>query len=111
MAVNVVSVMGDVDLATAPKLEERLLDATQDATGGVIVDLTACSFLDSSGLTALLATRGRLEGSNRSLGLVLTNPSLMRTFEITQCDELFEIYPSLDVAVNGNGKRSGNGLG
>ncbi len=99
---RVISVLGDVDLATAPKLEEQLLDATQDETGGVIVDLTGCSFLDTSGLAALLATRDRLEGSNRSLGLVLSNPSVMRIFEMTQCHELFEIYPSLRVAVNGN---------
>jgi hypothetical protein len=33
----------------------------------------------------------------------------MRIFEITEYDELFEIYPSLRVAVSGNG--NGNGLG
>ena len=105
----VVSVIGDVDLATVPKLEQELLDATEDGKCGVIVDLTGCSFLDSRGLGALLATRGRLEDSNRSLALVLSNPSVMRIFEITEYDELFEIYPSLRVAVNGNG--NGNGLG
>ena len=79
--------------------------------GEVIVDLTGCSFLDSRGLGALVATRARLEHSNRRLALVLSNPSVMRIFQITQFDELFEIYPSLAAAVNGNGNGNGNGSG
>jgi anti-sigma B factor antagonist len=99
----VVSVSGEVDLATAPALERTLLDAAEDWTGEVIVDLTCCSFLDSRGLTALLATRGRLARSNRSLGLVLSNPNVLKIFQITGFDQIFEIYPSLGAAVNGNG--------
>ena len=103
----VISVMGEVDLATAPALEETMLGVAEEGTGEVIVDLTACSFLDSRGLRALIATRGRLEHSNRRLALVLSNPSVMRVFQITQFDELFEIYPSLAAAVDGS--RNGNG--
>ena len=98
-----VSVSGEVDLATAPALERTLLDTAEDRTGEVIVDLTCCSFLDSRGLTALLATRGRLAHSNRSLGLVLSNPNVLKIFQITGFDQIFEIYPSLGAAVNGNG--------
>ena len=107
----VVSVMGEVDLATAPAFEQTLLGVAEDGTGEVIVDLTGCSFLDSRGLGALIATRGRLERSNRRLAVVLSNPSVMRIFQITQFDELFEIYPSLAAAVNVNGNGNGNGHG
>jgi anti-sigma B factor antagonist len=103
-----VSVLGEVDLATAPAFAQTLLGATEDWTGEVIVDLTGCSFLDSRGLGALLATRGRLEHSNRRLALVLSNRSVMRIFQITQFDELFEIYPTLAAAVNGNGNGNGH---
>ena len=91
--------MGEVDLATALALEQTLLGAVEDAKGEVIVDFTGCSFLDSRGLRALIATRARLERSNRRLALVLSNPSVLRIFKITQCDQLFEIYPSLRAAV------------
>ena len=107
----VVSVMGEVDLATAHVFEQTLLGAAEDGTGEMIVDLTGCSFLDSRGLGALLATRGHLERSNRRLALVLSNPSVMRIFQITRSDELFEIHPSLAAAVNGNGNSNGNGRG
>ena len=97
--VPVVSVIGEVDLATAPVLERTLRDAAEAQTGEVIVDLTCCSFLDSRGLTALLATSKRLAHSDRSLGLVLSNPNVLKIFEITGFDQIFEIYPSLGAAM------------
>jgi anti-anti-sigma regulatory factor len=38
------------------------------------------------------------------MALVLSNPSVMRIFRLTQCDRLFEIHPTLAAAVNGNGR-------
>ena len=109
----VVSVMGEVDLATAPALAQTLLAAAEDWTGEVIVDLTDCGFIDARGLHALVSTRARLERSNRALTLVLSNPNVLRIFHITHVDELFEIYPSLHAAVDGraNGNRNGHGHG
>jgi anti-anti-sigma factor len=96
----VVSVMGEVDRVTATALEQALLGVAEDQSGEVIVDLTCCSFLDSRGLNALVETRARLERSHRPLALVLSNPNVLRIFQITGCDELFEIYPSLGAAVD-----------
>ena len=100
----VVSVMGEVDMATAPALEQALLDAAEDrtGTGEVIVDLTGCSFLDSRGLTTLIEARERLERSNRPLAVVLSNPNVLMIFKITGFDGVFEIYPSL-AAAGGDG--------
>jgi anti-sigma B factor antagonist len=105
----VVSVIGEIDLATAPAFEQALLGVAEDRTGEVIVDLTGCTFLDSMGLRALIATRARLERSNRPLALVLSNPSVLKIFQITGFEDLFEIYPSLAAAVEGNGNGNGNG--
>ena len=98
-----VSVLGEVDVSTVAAFARTLLAATEDGTGEVIVDLTGCSFLDSRGLGALVATKGRLEDSNRRLALVLSNPSVMRIFQIMRFDQVFEIHPTLAAAVNGNG--------
>jgi anti-sigma B factor antagonist len=103
----VVSVMGEVDLATSPALEQTLLEVDGDRAGEMIVDLSGCSFLDSSGMRALLATRERCEQSSKRQALVLSNPIVMKIFQLTNFDELFEIYPTVDAAVNGNG--NGNG--
>jgi anti-sigma B factor antagonist len=102
----VVSVMGEIDIATAPAFEQTLLGVAEDRTGDVIVDLTGCSFLDSRGLTALIATRARLERAHRPLALVLSNPNVLKIFRLTGFDQQFHIYPSLGAAVVAAG--SGN---
>ena len=105
----VVSVIGDVDHASARAFEQTLLDVTGGPADEVIVDLSCCSFLDSWGLGALMTTKGRLEHSNRRMALVLSNPNVMRIFQITQFDQLFEIYPTLAAAVDRNGNGNGHG--
>ncbi len=97
----VVSVMGDVDVATAPALEHTLRGAADDQTHEVIVDLTGCTFLDAQGLGALVATKRRLERSNRRLALVLSAPNALPIFRITQFDRPFEIHPSSGACGNG----------
>jgi anti-sigma B factor antagonist len=89
----VVYVMGEVDAATAPALERTLENVA--GSDKLIVDLTGCSFLDSRGLRVLVAAKGRLERSDRSLALVLSNPSVMRVFELTGSRGSFDFYPSL----------------
>ena len=105
----VVRVMGEVDLATAPALEEALLGVCDDRMGAVIVDLTGCTFLDSSGIRALLGTRDRLERSNRRLALALSTPAVLRVLQITGLDELFEIYHSVGDASTAIGNDNGVG--
>lgn len=103
--VPVVSVTGELDLTTAPVLEEALLGLFDAAAGAVIVDLARCSFIDLRGLRVLLAAREVLERQDRPLALVAGNPSVLRIFKITRVAERFEIYPSLAAArkVNGRG--------
>ena len=99
----VVSIMGEVDLATASAFEQTLRGVPEDRGGKLVVDLSGCSFLDTSGLRALLAARERHEPSSQRLALVLSNPNVMRIFQLTKVAGLFEIYPTLDAAVNRNG--------
>ena len=102
-ATVVVSVMGEVDLATAPALERTLREVADDHTHEVIVDLTNCTFFDSQGLKPLIATKGRLERSNRRLALVVSDARVLPIFRITQVDSPFEIHRSLAAAGNGHG--------
>jgi hypothetical protein len=56
----VVEVRGEIDLRTAPALGDQLDRAFEDAAAAVIVDLSAATFLDSSGLNVLFNARRRL---------------------------------------------------
>jgi anti-sigma B factor antagonist len=101
----VVSVMGEVDVASVEALEQTLLDVAEDPADELIVDLSACSFLDARGLRALIATGERRRQLNRRLSIVLSNPNVMRIFQITRFDQRFAIYPTLAAALNPRGTR------
>lgn len=94
-----VSVTGELDLATVPALERTLRTAAELRTRDLILDLTRCSFLDAGGLEVLNDTRARLARSNRALALVLSRPAVLKIFRIAGLDKQFTIYPSLGAAV------------
>jgi anti-sigma B factor antagonist len=70
----VLTVTGDLDLATAPELRERLIGAIEAGATAIVVDLHGITFMDSCGLAALLHARARLASQGR-LALVLASDS------------------------------------
>ena len=79
----VLSVRGDVDLATAPELEVALERALEDAGRRLVVDLRGVSFLDSTGLAVLLRQDQRARAAARHLVVVKGPPQVQKPFEIT----------------------------
>ena len=96
--VPVVSLAGDLDLATAPALERALIPLCDAAGGPVIVDLARCTFIDLRGLRVLLAAQEHLERSKQPLALVVGQPTLLRVFQITRVESLFEFHASMSAA-------------
>ena len=97
----VVSVSGEVDIATAPKLREKLVELASQGAQQVVVDLNAVEFLDSTGLGVLIGGMKRLRGLDGDLTLVCTQPRILKVFEITGLNRAFTIYESVDAAVAG----------
>jgi anti-anti-sigma factor len=95
----VLTVAGEVDMTTAPELL-RSMELVSDQTERVVVDLSAVTFLDSSGLNALLSGRRALDG--RGIGLRVVTPEdnpVRRVFEITQLTESLSVVASLSAAL------------
>src|ERR1700755_2428206 len=65
----VVTVRGEVDLATAPELETYVNQAFDGSDGSVLLDLRAMSFIDSSGLRVLVALSNEARGRGQRLAL------------------------------------------
>lgn len=87
----IVSVAGEVDLYTAPVFERHLLGDGENGGPSLIVDLRACSFIDSTALGILLEANRRLNGSARSLVLICDNRNIRKVFEVTGLDRVFTI--------------------
>jgi anti-sigma B factor antagonist len=92
----VVRVSGELDLATAPRLEEALAEQAADP---VVVDLSDCTFLDSAGMGVLLASTRALRESGRSLRVATADPRILRVLEITAVDTLIAVYPDVEGAL------------
>jgi anti-sigma B factor antagonist len=112
----VVAVEGELDLFVAPAFKDELLNAIRAAGNSVVVDLTLCGFLDSSALNALVHARNDLDGGTPSFSLVISEPNVLRIFEISHLDHLFTIYPDRTTALDGHtraadGSADGNGRG
>ena len=72
--VHVVTVEGPADLYTAQELRETLCEAAQQSGGALIADLTYVTFLDSSGLSALLAAHQRASRLGGGITVVHDDP-------------------------------------
>jgi len=94
----VVHVSGELDLATVSVLEEALTHHPVDKR--IVIDLGACSFLDSSGVRLLATTARRSDESGGRLDLVVADDSgVARVLEITGIDTLVGVHSSLDAAL------------
>ena len=87
--------LGELDLGSAKELEAALRDAEAQASESVVVDLSRLDFIDSTGLSALVAADRRLRETGLRLALVPGPRPVQRVFEITGLDRRFEL---VDVA-------------
>lgn len=87
----VVCVVGELDLATAPQLRERLAGLTSCGVRAVTVDLARLDFIDSTGLFVLVSGLKRLRELGGDLALRSPKPSAMKLFEMTGLSAVFAI--------------------
>jgi anti-anti-sigma factor len=82
---------GELDISTAPKVEDELARIEPDRPDLIVLDLRNLAFMDSTGLRLLIAadTRARQEG--RRLTIVRGPEPVQRVFRITRLEERLEI--------------------
>lgn len=99
---TVVAVEGELTMFNSPGFKSTLEAAMQRRPGAVVVDLTGCTFIDSSGLNALAYADELLAGGTPRVSLVVAHPHLLRLLEITHLDHLLPVYGSRDAALSGH---------
>ncbi|MFX0593463.1 STAS domain-containing protein [Melissospora conviva] len=96
---TVLAVGGEVDVYTAPRLRERLIELIDAGARKVIVDLGGVDFLDSTGLGVLVGALKRLRAVSGTFALVCDKEPLLKIFRITALDQVFPLYRSVDEAI------------
>ena len=90
---TVLEVGGEVDVYTAPRLRERLVELVDGGARQVVVDLGRVDFLDSTGLGVLVGALKRLRAAGGSFALVCDKEPLLKIFRITALDQVFPLLP------------------
>lgn len=102
--VAVVAVRGELDLSTAADLEPPLEEAIGSGDGLLLIDLSACEFIDSTGIALIVRAWQRFdrgasgEGSGR-MGICGSNAQVRRVLEITGLEHSIPMYDDRDEAL------------
>ena len=97
----VVSVIGELDQSTAPELREALASSLAKPAGPVLVNLSECDFIDSTGLSLLVEAKRRLEDEQLRFGVCCPDRDVQRLLELTGIDRALGLYETRDEAVSG----------
>ncbi|ALO09341.1 Anti-sigma-B factor antagonist [Streptomyces venezuelae] len=97
---TVVEVGGEIDVYTAPKLREQLVELVNDGSYHLVVDMEGVDFLDSTGLGVLVGGLKRVRAHEGSLRLVCNQERILKIFRTTGLTKVFPIHQSVDEAVN-----------
>ena len=97
--IEVIDVGGEIDIYTAPRLRELLIDMVSKNNYQLIVNMDKVEFLDSTGLGVLVGGLKRVRAHDGSLDLVCTQEPILKIFKITGLTNVFGIYQSVDQAI------------
>jgi anti-sigma B factor antagonist len=94
----VLTVAGELDVATAPQLRDRLNAAIDADRRQLVVDLSDVTFVDSLSLAAIVGAQNRLGGVGQ-LAIVAQHPYVLLIFEAGGLDSVLELFSTRDEAV------------
>ena len=96
---QIVSVAGELDIATAEQAYSYLSEVIDGRTAPVTVDLSGLTFCDASGLGVLARAARYARQKGRQLALASARPSLLKIMRITGLDRSFpELHPAVSAA-------------
>jgi anti-anti-sigma factor len=103
----IAALSGELDIACAPALREQLLGLLRPAASRLVIDLSAVSYADASGLAVLVATGRRAGLLGGLLRLAAPAPAVAKVLRITGLHQQLDIFPTVQAAITspGGGQR------
>ena len=88
----------EIDITLADDAREALLSVLNQGAIGLVVDMTATTFCDSAGITALGRAARRAAATDATMRLAVASPSVLRVFSLVGIDRLIDVHPSVEEA-------------
>jgi anti-sigma B factor antagonist len=94
------TVRGELDMSTAPELERGLEEALADPGASIVIDLSECEFIDSTGIALIVRAWRRLaDQGERQLALASGDHQVRRLLKITGVEGSIPMHESRDAAL------------
>jgi len=91
---TVVTVGGEIDVYTAPKLRDKITELVNAGHHDLLVDMEKVEFLDSTGLGVLVGGLKKVRAQQGSMELICSQDRLLKIFRITGLAKVFTIHDS-----------------
>jgi anti-anti-sigma factor len=95
----VIAVEGELDMNTAPLLKRELETATAGPGASILLDLSGCEFIDSTGIALIVKTWQGLEGEGR-FALCGVGDQVKRVLDITGLESTIPSHASREEALS-----------
>ena len=92
------TVEGDLDLLSAPRLKETLTSVLGDGSGQLVLEFSGVTFMDSTALSVLIGVHRRLD-TGEQIAIADVRPEVLRVLELSGLAATFLIFPTLDAAL------------
>jgi anti-sigma B factor antagonist len=97
--VRVVAVRGELDIASSTRIRKLLAGAKTDTAQPLVIDLSQCDFIDSTGLAALLHGAKPTQNGESHIAIVSPEGDVRRMLELTAIDQSIPVFESVEQAV------------
>ncbi len=95
----VLDITGEIDLYNAPEIKDIINKLIEEKKYNVIINLEKVSYIDSSGIGALISSLSNLKKYQGGLKIINVYASVRKVFELTKLTSFFEIFDSEEDAV------------
>ncbi|HON79099.1 MAG TPA: STAS domain-containing protein [Spirochaetota bacterium] len=97
-------ITGEIDLYNAPEIKDIINKLIEEQKYNVIINLEKVSYIDSSGIGALISSLSNLKKYQGGLKIINVYASVRKVFELTKLTSFFEIFDSEEDALSSFGR-------
>jgi anti-sigma B factor antagonist len=96
---SIISMEGELDLATAPRLRAAISSCVDSGAHHVVIDLTKVTFVDSTALGVIIVGLREVRDQGGTLSIVCPNPRVLRAFKLTGLLRVLDNYETREGAL------------